>query len=191
MLIILNVQDRALGELLELDDTIKHSIAHLESLGILNETLIIVTADHGHGFDVFGNVDTKYLNAQTTDRAKRNAIGIYQNSGESQYINTGSLRYADSNFPSNWDPRYTLAQGVGAMPDHRENYQVHKNGPRIPATNITGFPDDEYFANTEDAVDGFVVNGTLPTGASQGVHSLTDVAVSSPITNVILIHYTH
>ena len=116
--------DRALGELLELDDTIKASIAHLTALGVLNETLIVVTADHGHGFDVFGSVDTKYLNAQTDDRSKRNAIGTYQNSGESQYINTGNLRYSDSNFPSNWDPRYTLAQGFGANPDHRENYQV-------------------------------------------------------------------
>nr|POF11442.1 alkaline phosphatase h [Quercus suber] len=169
--------DRALGELLELDDTIKHAIAHLEELGVLNETLIVVTADHGHGFDVFGNVDTKYLNAQETDRAKRNAIGTYQNSGESQYVNTGNLRYADSNFPSNWDPRYTLAQGVGAFPDHRENYQVHKNGPRVPATNITGFPDDDFFVNPEDNVNGFIVNGTLPTNAAQGVHSLTDVPV--------------
>lgn len=39
--------DRALGELLELDDTVRASIAKLEALGILNDTLIIVTADHG------------------------------------------------------------------------------------------------------------------------------------------------
>jgi len=118
--------DRALGELLELDDTIKASIAHLTELGVLNETLIVVTADHGHGFDVFGNVDTKYFNEQTDDRSKRNAIGTYQNSGESQYVNTGDLRYTDSFFPSNWEPRYTLAEGLGAHPDIRENYQVHK-----------------------------------------------------------------
>jgi len=133
--------DRALGELLELDDTVKASIAHLTSLGVLNETLIVITADHGHGFDVFGNADTQYLNAQKDDRSKRNAIGTYQNSGESQYINTGNLRYTDSFFPSNWDPRYTLAQGIGAHPDERENYQVHKvrrpltqNSPRYMLT---------------------------------------------------------
>lgn len=100
-------------ELLELDDTIKASMEHLEKIGELNNTLIIVTADHGHGFDVFGSVDTKYLNAQTTDRKKRRAVGTYQNSGLSEYINTGDLRFSDSNFPSNWDPRYTLAQGFG------------------------------------------------------------------------------
>jgi alkaline phosphatase len=128
--------DRALGELLELDDTVKASLAHLEELGVLNDTLVVITADHGHGFDVFGSADTKYLNAQTDDRAKRNAIGTYQESGESQYINTGNLRYTDSFFPSNWDPRYTLAQGLGANPDHRENYQVHKVSTTRPSTHV-------------------------------------------------------
>lgn len=115
--------DRALGELLELDDTIKASINHLSELGALEDTLIVVTADHGHGFDVFGNVDTKYLNAHDNARSKQNAVGTYEQSGESQYVNTGNLRYVDSFFPANWDPRYTLAQGVSANPDHRENYQ--------------------------------------------------------------------
>lgn len=31
--------------------------------------------------------------------------------------------------------------------------------------------------NPEDAPDGFLVNGTLPTTEGQGVHSLTDVPV--------------
>jgi len=43
--------DRALGDLLELDDTLKATIAHLTALGELNNTLIVVTADHGHGLD--------------------------------------------------------------------------------------------------------------------------------------------
>lgn len=169
--------DRALGDLLELDDTVKASIAHLKKLGSLNDTLIVVTADHGHGFDVFGSVDTKYLNAAKDDRKKRKAVGTYQNSGLSQYINTGNLRYSDSNFPSNWDPRYTLARGFSANPDRREDYQVHKAGVRRPATNLTGFDPKDFYANPTDSVHGFVVNGTLPPSADQGVHSLTDVAV--------------
>lgn len=123
--------DRALGELLELDDTIKAAMARLEELGELENTQIVVTADHGHGFDVFGSADTKYMNAHKNPRVKRNSIGVYQESGLSQYINTGDLTYGESNFPSNWDPRYTLAQGFGANPDHRENYQIHKDGPRV------------------------------------------------------------
>jgi alkaline phosphatase len=169
--------DRALGELLELDDTIKASMEHLKEIGELENTLIVVTADHGHGFDVFGGYDTKYGNAQTDDRSKRNAVGVYEQSGQSQYTRTGDLRYSDSFFPSNWDPRYTLAQGFGAHPDVRENYEVHRDGPRTPAKNVTGFPSTDYFVNPTDNVNGFITNGTLPTSANQGVHSLTDVPV--------------
>lgn len=178
--------DRALGELLELDDTIKATIERLEELGILEETQIIVTADHGHGFDVAGNVDTAYLSAQQGDREKRDAIGTYQNSGQSMYTvaNASAAEGTDQNlvynsgtvFPANWDPRYTLFQGVIAFPDHRENYRVHKDGPREPAVNRTA-DEDDYIANPEDATDGFLVNGTLPIANDQGVHSLTDVPV--------------
>lgn len=153
--------DRALGELLELDDTIKHSIEKLKELDAYKDTLIVITADHGHGFDVFGSVDTEYMDAQKTDREKRGAIGIYEQSGESQYMNTGSLRYSDSNFPSNWEPRYTLAQGFGARPDVRENFRVHKDGPRSPTDNVTGFPEDDYFVNPEDGIGGYIMNGKL------------------------------
>lgn len=185
--------DRALGELLELDDTVKATIAKLKSIGQLNNTLVLVTADHGHGFDVMGSVDTKYLAAQTTDRSKRGAIGTYVNSGLSQYTDpnseTGPMSNATSHnntsvsftngtfFPANWDPRYSLFSGLGADPDRRENYEVHKGGPRVPAVNITGFPANDYFVNYKDAVSGFVVNGTLPVDVDQGVHSLTDVPV--------------
>ncbi|KAI7086553.1 alkaline phosphatase-like protein, partial [Hortaea werneckii] len=78
--------DRALGDLLELDDTVKASVAKLKELGSLENTLIIVTADHGHGFDVWGNVDTRYLNEQNDDRQKRKAVGTYERSGQSGYV---------------------------------------------------------------------------------------------------------
>jgi alkaline phosphatase len=42
--------DRALGDLLELDDTVRATIEKLKALNILDETLIVVSADHGHGF---------------------------------------------------------------------------------------------------------------------------------------------
>ncbi|TID27315.1 putative extracellular phytase [Venturia nashicola] len=168
--------ERALGELLELDDTIRGTIAHLKKLGVLKETLILVTADHGHGFDVAGSVDTKYFNAQTEQRKKRDAVGVYQNSGLSQYANSGNLSYNTGvHFPSNWDPRYTLFQGVSATPDHREDYAVNKGGPRTPAVNITAKAD--YYVNPKDNVGGLLYNGTLSADEAQGVHSLTDVPV--------------
>jgi hypothetical protein len=168
--------DRALGELLELDDTIKATIAWLEANGELNNTLLLVTADHGHGFDVMGSVDTDYLNAQNGARNKRDAVGTYQNSGLSQYLvaNSTARRGSDQNlvytegvnFPANWDPRYTLYSGLAAFPDFREDYQVNKNGPRVPAINITGFDEEDFFVNYVDAVTGFIVNGTLPVSVS-------------------------
>lgn len=143
--------------------------------------------------DVFGSADTKYLSKQTTDRKKRNAIGTYQNSGLSQYTNPQSesagggdsisnhsqlVFNSGAAFPTNWDPRYTLAQGVGAFPDHRENYRVHRDGPRQPALNETGGTGGkDFYVNPKDNPDGFVVNGTLPVSNEQGVHSLTDVPV--------------
>ena len=72
--------------------------------------------------------------------------------------------------------RYTLCSALGANPDHRENYQVHESGPRIPATNTTADQND-HIVNYKDAVTGFLVNGTIPVDNSQGVHSLTDVPV--------------
>lgn len=168
--------DRALGELLELDDTVKATIAKLTALGTLDDTLILVTADHGHGFDVMGSVDTKYLQSQSDDRKKRDAVGTYQNSGLSQYT-TGNLTYSEGvHFPQTWEPRYTLYEGVTANPDRREDYALHKMGPRVPATNSTPAGND-YQVNPKDSVGGITVNGTLPVSNSQGVHSLTDVPV--------------
>lgn len=170
--------DRALGDLLELDDTVRATLAHLEAIGELKDTLVLVTADHGHGFDVFGNADTKYLAEAKDDRQKRRAVGIYEQSGLSQYtVPAEGVSYGTGpNFPVNWDPRYAIASGFGANPDRRENYRVHRS-PRKPVTTADGFADDDYFVNAKDAPDGFIVNGTLPTTESSGVHSLTDVAV--------------
>lgn len=179
--------ERALGELLELDDTVKAAMAYLEKTGQADDTLVIVTADHGHGFDVAGSVDTKYFDSQTNDRDKRTAVGTYQNSGLSQYTVPDPNGNADQHlvyssgtvFPANWDPRYTFSQGISTFPDHKENYRVKKGGPRIPAVNITGFPSTDYFASYIDAPTGILINGTLPVNADQGVHSLTDVPVFS------------
>ncbi|RDB25842.1 Alkaline phosphatase H [Hypsizygus marmoreus] len=175
--------DRALGELLELDDTIRASIAHLKKIGEYENTLIVVTADHGHGFDVFGGADTKYLAAQTDSRKKRNAIGVYESSGLSGYtVAPGSLPNNDTivfgsegpNFPVQWNPRYTYAAGFGANPDHREGYAINTTNPRLPAKpDATG--DNQ--VNPSDQPDGFFVEGTLPGDQPQGVHSLQDVSV--------------
>ncbi|KAJ3472195.1 hypothetical protein NLG97_g11201 [Lecanicillium saksenae] len=54
--------DRALGELLEMDDAIAATIKKLEELGIRDETLVLVSADHGHGFELVDLSDSKSIN---------------------------------------------------------------------------------------------------------------------------------
>lgn len=166
--------DRALGELLEFDDTINATIEKLKALGELENTLVLVTADHGHGFDVYGGVDTKYMASKNNSRDARDAIGAYEESGESMYqVQEEGVSYnTGSQFPLNWTPRYTLAQGTVAFPDKRENYQI-KEMPRAVGTTVN----ETQYANPSDGAGGVVVNGTLHTKEEQGVHSLTDVPV--------------
>ncbi|KAL1901574.1 hypothetical protein Cpir12675_000443 [Ceratocystis pirilliformis] len=173
---------RALGDLLELDDTIKETLEQLKEMGILDETQIVVTADHGHGFDVFGSADTKYMDAADNDRKKRNAIGIYGQSGESQYTKSvpGISYGTGPNFPMNWEPRYAMAAGMAAGPDRREDYRVRKEGRRFPT--IKTYDADgkiEAYANPEDAIRGIIINGTIASHEPSGVHSITDVPVFS------------
>ena len=86
------------------------------------------TAEHGHEVDGFDSAGTQCPSSQNNDRGKRYGIGVYRNSGLSQYTVTNtSISYKKGiDFPVNWDPRYTLASGSGAEPDDRENYRVHK-----------------------------------------------------------------
>ena len=179
---MLHVADypRAIGEFLELDHTINSTYKVLQRLGIENDTLIVVTADHAHGFDIFGSVDTLFLTNQTDARSKRNAVGPYERSGSF----TGDQQYvsADSNtgYPTNWQPRYAMAAGLVAHPDITENFKLVENvtttgGARLPA--VLANSTYGYVANPSDSPGGFVVNGTLPVSYPQGVHSLMDVAV--------------
>ncbi|KAK4053805.1 hypothetical protein OIV83_001461 [Microbotryomycetes sp. JL201] len=176
--------DRALGELLEFDATIRATLDYLKEIGQDQETLVVVTADHGHGFDVFGSTDVEYLRAQATNATKRGAIGIYAESGLSAYqVAAGSLPSNNTvvvgpqgpGFPVQWDPRYPAAMGTVADVDRYEDYGVRES-PRKAAVE-TEEDSGEYMANPEDSVGGFFVSGNLPIEEAQGVHSLTDVPV--------------
>ncbi|GAA5851374.1 hypothetical protein JCM9279_001122 [Rhodotorula babjevae] len=176
---------RALGDLLELDDTVRATLEHLEKLGLRDETLVVVTADHAHGFDVFGSVDTEYLTAQKTNDAKRDAVGTYLESGLSGYqvpqgVNpqnqTEVVGPQGPGFPVTWEPRYTAAFGLAATVDQYVDFKTH---PSSRATSLEPLKNGTYRASLEDSPDGFFISGILPTSNDQGVHSLVDVQVFS------------
>ena len=131
--------------------------------------------------DVYGSADTKFLDAQNADRAKRNAVGTYQNSGLSAYVVPEDVLPTNHTifdspqgpgFPVTWQPRYTIAHGWSAFPDKREDFRVNDHHERIPATrNSTG-----YFFNPNDNPTGFAMTGNIGTGEGQGVHSLVSRA---------------
>ncbi|PFH53016.1 hypothetical protein AMATHDRAFT_138775 [Amanita thiersii Skay4041] len=172
--------DRALGDLLELDDTVRATIEHLKRSGQYENTLIVVTADHGHGFDVFGGADTEYIAAQSDDRKKRYGVGVYDNSGLSGYqVAAGSLPTNNTivigpqgpGFPVQWQPRYALAAGTVASTDRREGYKVNTKGPRVPV--VASSNKGEYVRNPDDQP----TEGTIPVNQLAATHSLQDVSV--------------
>lgn len=167
--------DRALADLLELDSTVGKTKAWLKRNGLDKDTLVIVTADHGHSFDVYGSVDTQYFNSfeNGQDLEKKNSIGTYEYSGWPSYNDADG-----DGFPDEWDVRYTLAAGTAAFPSHREDFQVNVNGTRVPAVaqGNSHHHYDEYVPNPGDSVHGgFLKTGTLKSEANNGVHSFQDV----------------
>lgn len=116
---------------------------------------------------MYGGADTKYLSQAPTDREKRNAVGVYAESGLSGYTvekdvnpsnNTAAIGAQGPGFPVTWDPRWVYAAGTVAFPDHREGFAVNESAPRLPAVA------DEtlgYVVNTVDQPDGFLLGTNL------------------------------
>ncbi|GAA5841568.1 hypothetical protein JCM11251_001264, partial [Rhodosporidiobolus azoricus] len=174
---------RALGDLLEFDNVVGATLDRLEELGLSEDTLVVVTADHGHGFDVFGSADTEFLRSQPTNETKRAAVGTYGESGLSAYQVAPGVNPSQNfstvigehgeGFPVNWTPRWTAAMGFAAMVDQYEDYATRNVSRESSIENEEGY----YVGNIEDAPQGFYISGNLPANGDQGVHSLVDVQV--------------
>ncbi|KAG0266228.1 hypothetical protein BG011_002925 [Mortierella polycephala] len=168
--------DRALADLLEMDKTIGGTKEWLKRHKLDKDTLILVTADHAHSFDVYGSVDTQYFNSfsDSEELEKKNSVGTYENSGWPSYVDADG-----DGFPDKWDVRYTLAAGTAGFPSHREDFQVSINGTRVPAVAKTTSHHHYkvYEPSPNDDPHGILKPGTLGGTESVGVHSLQDVPI--------------
>ncbi|KAG1136846.1 hypothetical protein G6F37_011798 [Rhizopus arrhizus] len=166
---------RAWADLIELDVTVKNTIQWLKENGEYEDTLILVTADHAHSFDVWGTVDQAHIRTHDDQYDMRNSIGVYAQAGFPGYFD-----HNQDGFPDNFSPKITLAAGTSSGPDHFEAWQTTQTGPRQPTVS------DEhghYVANPKDASGkngaGLPWNGNLPYDQVLGVHSMSDVFIYS------------
>lgn len=164
--------DRALADTIEFDRAIAAAVEWVEANA--PDTLIIVTSDHAHSYDVFGTVNVEEFNAASSDIQRRNAIGIYAAAGFPTYED------ADGDFfPDNWAPSVVLAQGKVDSPLFTEDFQVSAT-PRVPSLVVTLGDDQSVVVtvdNPEDDPTGLPLGGNLTEGANSSVHTLQSVPV--------------
>lgn len=164
--------DRALADTIEFDRAIAAAVAWVQENA--PDTLIVVTSDHAHSYDVFGTVDVEAFNAATVDVERRNAIRVYTDAGFPTYED------ADGDFfPDDWAPSIVLAQGKVDNPVFTEDYQVSPV-PRVPSL-VARLGDEDPISltadNPEDDPLGLPGGGNLPEGSNSSVHTLQSVPV--------------
>jgi alkaline phosphatase len=164
--------DRALADTIEFERAVAAAVEWAEVNA--PDTLIVVTSDHAHSYDVYGTVDVEAFNSATADAERRNAIRIYGDAGFPTYED------ADGDFfPDDWAPSIVLAQGKVDNPVFTEDFQVSPV-PRAPSL-VATLGDNDSVAltadNPEDDPLGLPLGGNLPEGANSSVHTLQSVPV--------------
>ncbi|MDX1992526.1 MAG: alkaline phosphatase [bacterium] len=154
-------QERALSDLIELDQAIAAAREWVAENA--PDTLIVVTADHGHGYEVYGTVDVEEFNAAEDDTARINAIGIYNGAGYPDYPDANG-----DGFPEWEDATVVFAGTVNNHGEYTENFQVSPV-PRVPSiTNDEG----QIVDNPDDDPNGIYMSPNVP--SNTGVHTLMD-----------------
>jgi alkaline phosphatase len=157
-------QERALSDLIEFDKAVGAAMEWVAANA--PDTLVVVTADHGHGYDVYGTVNVEQFNAGTNDIERRRAIRVYNAAAYPDY----PLR--EDGFPDWAGASIVFAGTVNNGPDRTEDFQVSPI-PRVPAVNQDGIQVD----NPDDDPNGIVQQGNLDPSSGSGVHTLQDVPV--------------
>ena len=126
--------ERVFGEMIDFDNAIGIALQYARAN---EDTLVITTCDHGHGFDVFGSVDTAVYDEVDKLSADPSVKRLMQTAQSlAQYDSAGFPSYVDTdgdNFPDNFDTaRFKLAIGYADTTDMKEDF-MSKNAPRAPA----------------------------------------------------------
>lgn len=145
---------RGIWDTLELDKTVQWARDWAEKNP---DTLIIVTADHGHSISTFGGYDL------SKGPGQREAIGVYEAAGFPDYYKS-----LDANgIPIIKDAKRGIAVGFAATPDYCETFisgEIYQD-PTI-SDGKGGF-----LPNPEICKTGYARVGNLPKASAQGVHT--------------------
>lgn len=149
---------RATWDVLELDRTV--ALAREWAIANGDDTLIIVTADHGHGFSTYGTYDA------TQGAGVRDAVRVYEQAGFPTYgdrLDRNGLPVPDTDV--------ILAVGIANHPDYCETYVVTERHLAPASNSEAGY----VAADGRCELGGTLMQGNLPLPASTGVHTLDDV----------------
>lgn len=165
---------------MDMERVIWDTIEFDQTVGLVKEyvkqhpdTLVIVTADHGHSMTLNGTFSVKDAAGKTGDELREH-IGTYADSKFPTYVDADG-----DGFPDNPDSAWKLAIGWGNHPDYNENYLTNPK-PISPTIQDPAVTDKSwYIANPDRDPDGVYYNGNLPHDEGQEVHTFDDVPINA------------
>ncbi|CAH0119942.1 hypothetical protein PAE9249_02451 [Paenibacillus sp. CECT 9249] len=137
------------------------------------DTLVIVTADHGHSMTLNGTYNTKEAAGKSGEEL-RELVGTYEKSKFPTYVDSDG-----DGFPDNPDADWKLAVGWGNHPDYNEDYLTNPQ-PISPTVQDPNVKDKTwYIANPDKDPNGIHFNGNIPHDESVEVHTFDDVPINT------------
>jgi alkaline phosphatase len=137
------------------------------------DTLIIVTADHGHSMTLNGSYNTAAAEGKTGEEL-RELVGTYADSKFPTYSDANK-----DGFPDNPDSDWKLAVGWGNHPDYNEDFLTNPV-PISPTIQDPNVKDKAwYIANPDKDPNGIHLPGNIPHDESVEVHTFDDVPINA------------